>query len=88
VPEKASRTISGTVNVGIQVNVDANGAVSDASITSQGPSKYFANLALKAAHSWKFTPPQVNGQGVPSVWRLEFHFRQTGVEVIPAQQTP
>ncbi len=32
---------------GIQLNVDANGTVRDASIASQGPSRYFANLALQ-----------------------------------------
>jgi TonB family protein len=88
VSPKASSTISGTVKVGIDVDVDANGAVTDASIASQGPSKYFANLALKAANGWKFAPAEVNGQGVPSVWRLEFRFRQTGTEVTPTEQTP
>ena len=88
IPDSASRTISGTVKVGIQVMVDASGAVSDAAIASQGPSKYFANLALKAAQSWKFTPPQANGQGVPSTWLVEFAFRQTGTEATPTQQTP
>ncbi len=88
VPEKARRTISGTVKVGIDVNVDASGAVTDASIASQGPSKYFANLALKAAKGWKFVPAQWSGQGVPSVWRLEFRFRQSGPEVTPTEQTP
>jgi TonB family protein len=88
VPESASRTISGTVKVGIQVMVDASGAVTDAAIASQGPSKYFANLALQAAQAWKFAPPQVNGQGVPSVWLVQFAFRQTGIEATPTQQTP
>ena len=88
VPAKASATIHGTISVGIEVHVDANGAVSDASIDSQGPSKYFANLALKAARAWRFTPPQVNGQPVASVWLLHFLFRQSGVEVTPAEQTP
>jgi TonB family protein len=88
VPEKARRTITGTVKVGIDVNVDASGAVTDASIASQGPSKYFSNLALKAAKGWKFVPAQLNGQGVPSVWRLEFRFRQSGPEVTPTEQTP
>ncbi len=88
VSSKASSTISGTVRVGIDVDVDASGAVTDASIASQGPSKYFANLALKAAKGWKFAPAHMNGQGVPSVWRLEFGFRQSGPEVTPTEQTP
>jgi TonB family protein len=88
VPEKARRTITGTVKVGIAVDVDASGAVTDASIASQGPSRYFANLALKAANGWKFAPAEMNGQGVPSAWRLEFRFRQSGVEATPTEETP
>jgi TonB family protein len=88
VPAKAEATIHGTIKVGIQVHVDGSGSVSDASIGSQGPSKYFANLALQSARSWKFTPPEVNGQGVPSSWLLEFAFRQSGTEVTPSEQTP
>lgn len=85
VPEKASRTISGTVKVGIRVNVDSNGSVSDATIASQGPSQYFANLALKAAKSWKFAP-QSDGQSVPSVWTLEFSFKRSGVEAAASEE--
>jgi TonB family protein len=88
VPEKAMRTIQGTVQVSIQLNVDANGTVSDASIASQGPSRYFANLALEAAKSWKFTPAKVNGQGVASVWLLKFAFHQSGVDVTSAEKSP
>jgi len=83
VPAKASATIHGTIRVGVQVHVDPSGSVSDASIDSQGPSKYFANLALKAAQSWKFTP-----QTAPSSWQLEFAFRQGGTDVTPSEQTP
>jgi TonB family protein len=79
VPAKAIRTISGTVKVAIRVNVDPNGSVSDATMDSQGPSQYFANLALKAAKAWKFTP-QSDGQNAPRAWSLEFLFRQSGVE--------
>jgi len=87
VPEKASRTIHGAVMVTIQVNVNANGSVDDASIASQGPSKYFANLALEAVRKWKFIPPQMNGQDVSSVWLLHFQFRQTGTTVTPTEET-
>jgi len=86
VPEKASLTIQGTINVSIQVNVSANGSVDDASIASQGPSKYFANLALEAVRKWKFIPPQINGQDASSVWLLHFQFRQTGTNVTPTEE--
>jgi serine/threonine-protein kinase len=88
VPERASRTIHGTVKVGIRVNVEPSGSVGGASIDSQGPSKYFANLALDAARSWKFEPAQANGQSVASVWVLQFEFRQDGTEVTPTEQSP
>jgi len=80
VPAKAIRTIRGTVKVNIRDDVDPDGNVSDATIASQGPSQYFANLALKAAKSWKFTPASADGQGPPSVWNLQFSFKQSGVE--------
>jgi TonB family protein len=88
VPAKAIATIRGVVQVDIQVNVDTGGSVSDASIASPGQSRYFANLALQSAKSWKFTPAQANGQGVPSVWLLHFQFRQSGVDVTPTEQSP
>ena len=88
VPEKASRTIHGTVIVSIRLNVDANGSVDDASIASAGPSKYFANLALAAARKWKFAPAQMNGHQAPSIWLLYFRFRQSGTEVTPLEQSP
>jgi TonB family protein len=88
VPERAMRSIQGKVQVSIRVNVDQVGAVSDASFASQGPSRYFANSALQAAKSWKFSPAQQNGQPVPSVWLLHFEFRKSGVGVAPTEQSP
>lgn len=82
-PQRALRTIRGTVDVKIRVKVDSAGNVSNAEIESPGPSRYFANLALKAAQSWKFNPAQHDGHPVPSVWTLVFKFRQTGIEVTP-----
>jgi TonB family protein len=76
------------VKVGIKLNVDPSGAVSDASIASQGPSKYFADLALKAAQGWKFEPAVANGQPVSSVWQLRFKFRRSGTEVVPLEENP
>ena len=88
IPAKAQRTIRGTVKLSIRVDVDPSGGVSNASIDSEGPSKYFANLALKAAQSWKFTPPQADGQSAASEWVLHFRFRKSGVEVTPIEQRP
>ncbi len=88
VSAKARNTIRGRVRVGIKVHVDAAGAVTDADFASPGPSKFFADLALKAANKWVFTPPEVNGKSVPSEWSLRFVFTQKDTKVIPTQTVP
>ena len=79
----ARNTIQGTVKVRVKVTADASGNVSTAKFVSEGPSKYFARLAMQAAQQWKFTPPAVNGQATPSEWTILFEFRRGGVEAIP-----
>jgi len=81
----ASRSIQGRVNVRIRVTVDAGGNVSDATIESAGPSRYFAKAALEAARKWKFKPAQLDGQAVSSAWILQFKFTQAGTEVTPVE---
>jgi len=88
VPEKALATISGTVRVGVKVHVDAAGSVTTASLDSAGPSKYFADYALKAAEQWVFTPPEAEGRSVPSDWLIQFHFTKAGVQATSQQVTP
>jgi len=88
VSPSASNTIHGTVKVRVKAAVDSNGSVSDASLESTGPSRYFSNLALQAAQQWKFKPPQVNGKPVASTWILQFEFRQTGPSVTPSESSP
>jgi TonB family protein len=84
----AQNTISGHVKVGVQVSVDANGSVSRASLLSAGPSRYFADQAVSAARRWKFSPPQVNGQPLPSEWNLRFEFGRKSTQVVPSQVKP
>jgi TonB family protein len=81
VPENALQTISGTVRVEIRVQIAPSGDVSMASVESPGPSKYFANQALRAANEWKFAPA-ATGQG-PRSSILRFEFRQDGTKVTP-----
>lgn len=88
VPAKAQATIWGRVRVGIKLKVDAAGAVSDAEFVSPGPSKYFADLAIKAARKWVFTPPEVNGRSVASEWNLHFVFTNSDTRVATAQSAP
>jgi TonB family protein len=84
----AQSTIRGHVKVSVQVAVDAAGNVSQAKLVLAGPSKYFSSRALEAARGWKFTPPQVKGQGAPSEWILRFQFGRTGTQVFPSQTNP
>jgi len=82
VPQKARDTIQGTVKVGVRVQVDAAGNVTDASLDSPGPSKYFANLAIGAARQWKFTPAAGGDSGARE-WILRFQFTQQGTKATP-----
>jgi len=80
VSQSARRTISGTVKVGVHVEVDSSGKVTAAKLASPGPSKYFAGLALKAAQSWEFSPPEVDGQASASAWLIQFRFKRTSTQ--------
>jgi TonB family protein len=84
----AMKTISGTLKVSVRVSVDENGNVTDATLESLGPSKYFAGKSLEAARHWKFKPAQVGGNAAPSAWTLEFQFKQSGINAIPERTTP
>ena len=88
VPQSASDTITGTVRVRVRVAVDPAGNVTSASLDSPGPSKYFANLAMRAARRWKFKPPQKDGQDVASEWILTFGFRKTSNAASPLEVAP
>ncbi len=78
VSSKSLGTIRGTVRVAIAVSVDASGHVSDATIDSQGPSAYFANVALEAARQWKFATSRA------SAWTVHFEFSPDGVKASAA----
>jgi TonB family protein len=80
VSERARQSIRGTVSLTIRDTVDARGNVTAAELDSPNASKYFANLALQAARSWKFKP-------AASAWLLRFQFTQSGTMVTPVQVT-
>lgn len=88
VPKKASNTIWGTVRVGVKVQVDRSGNVTQAELQSGGPSRYFARLSLDAAREWRFAPPMQDGKGVASVWLLHFGYTNKGMSVEPEQAQP
>jgi TonB family protein len=85
---KALATIHGTVHVAVKVHVDAAGNVSDAALDPGGPSRYFADLSLKAARQWVFTPPEADGKSVPSDWKIQFRYTRSGVQMNSEQVTP
>ena len=62
VPRKARDTIRGKVRVSVRVRVNPSGNVAGAKLDSPGPSRYFAQLSLKAARRWKFRPAEVDGE--------------------------
>lgn len=80
VPQSARKTITGTIKVSVQVEVNPSGKVTTAKLKSAGPSKYFAGLAMKAAQQWEFSPPEVDGRPTPSTWLLQFRFKRTSTE--------
>jgi TonB family protein len=88
VSQKALETIRGKVRVSVKVNVDASGKVTDAAFEAPGPSKYFADAAIRAAKNWTFAPPSSNGGKVPSQWLLRFEFAPAGTETFSAELNP
>lgn len=85
VPEKARATIHGTVHVVVKVQVGPAGNVTDTELDNPGPSKYFADLALKAARQWEFSSPEADGHSLPSEWLIRFQFTQMDTKAIPTQ---
>jgi len=85
VSQGARNTIQGKIRVAVRLTVDSAGNVTDAKLTTPGPSKYFANQALQSARKWKFTPPQVDGQPAASAWLLKYQFGRGGTEIFPSE---
>jgi TonB family protein len=90
-PEVSSRaraTIRGTVHVAVKLHVDTAGNVASAELFSPGPSRYFADQALQAAHRWDFAPAKVDGHAVASEWVVRFEFTPFNTKARPTQSTP
>jgi TonB family protein len=87
VSKSAQKTITGTLKVGVRVEVDPSGKVTTAKLTSPGPSKYFAGLALKAAQRWEFSAPVVDGKPTASTWMIQFRFKRTSTQAVPQRVT-
>lgn len=78
VSKGARNTIRGTIKVSVQVDVNPSGKVIAAKLKTAGPSRYFAEKALKAAEQWEFSP-----QPDTSSWLVHFHFRRNGTDASP-----
>jgi TonB family protein len=77
IPQRSLDTIQGTVRVGIRVQVDSAGNVVDTAVDFEGPSRYFARLAEKAARRWKFAP----SDNLEREFILHFDFRNAVTSV-------
>jgi TonB family protein len=86
--QTARNTIRGTVRVSVKVHVDESGSVIEATFDSRGPSQYFADRALDAAHLWKFAPAKISGRNVPSDWVIRFEIDPATINVFPAETAP
>ncbi len=75
---RSTRTIQGKVALSVRAQVDPQGNVTSVELDSPGPSKYFADLALKAVRQWKFAP-----RNVGSEWIIRFQFRRGETNVVP-----
>ena len=71
----AQRTIRGKIKLRVRVHVNQTGNVTKADMVSAGPSRYFARLAMEAAHDWKFVP---STQSAERRWMLHFDLTRQG----------
>ncbi len=85
VPASARRTIHGRVHVSVNVNVDSDGNVRQASLDSPGPSRYFARLALEASRNWKFAPAGGQSANTLRRWQLRYLFGRNDTTVAARQ---
>jgi TonB family protein len=76
------------VRVDVRVTAGRDGRVVDAAFAEHGPSRYFADAAMKAAQQWRFKPAKVDGHTVESVWLLKFGFRRGGGEMTATEEKP
>lgn len=83
VPKSAQNTITGTIKVIVQVQVDASGKVTSAKFRMRGSSPYFYERALRAAQQWEFAPPVIDGQPAASTWLILFRFKRSSIQASP-----
>lgn len=88
ISQSARNTITGTIKVGVRVEVDPSGKVTSAEVKSDSAkSKYFERLTLAAAQRWEFSAPEVDGKPTASTWLLKFRIKRTSIEASPQRVT-
>ena len=87
VSPSARRTIHGTIQLRVKVDVDAFGNVTGAKVESGRVSKYFTRLATEAAHDWKFYPAAAGDQSGDRKWQLQFRFSRTKTDATAKRVT-
>jgi serine/threonine protein kinase len=88
VSSKARDTIHGTVKISVRTHVNPAGAVTAADLSGVAPSKYFADLALKASREWTFQSPESAGHSLSSEWVLHYYFTPSSTRAVPEQLAP
>ena len=78
VSEKARSTIRGSVRINVRVQLNPDGTVSSAELAGPAPSRFFADLSLKAARRWQFAAPSSSpSEALPSSTVVRFDFTRT-----------
>jgi TonB family protein len=77
VPARAQRSIRGSFRVGVRVDLDAGGNVTEARLEERGPSSYFAKLALEAARKSKFSAGETGRRRL-----IQFEFSRRGPKIL------
>jgi TonB family protein len=84
VPQRARRTIRGTVRVSVRVIIDQDGSVFAALADRRGPSPYFERLAIDAAKKWTFPAAESNAQRLMLV-KFDFTRDATTARAVPVK---
>lgn len=75
ISRNSRNTITGTIKITVRVEADPSGKVTTGKLKNAGPSRYFAELALKAAQHWEFSP-----QPTASTWLIQFRLKRNGTQ--------
>lgn len=84
VPQRARRTIRGTVRVSVRVIIEQDGSVFAALADQRSSSRYFERLAIDAAKKWTFPAAESSAQRLMLV-KFDFTRDGTTARAVPAK---